>query len=184
VATDPLEFDGDERDVRADERDRRADERDRRADARDEEGDERDRAAQAAEHHANGDIIDLREQRTRTLLEEQATADRTQAGLDRASSAADRHDATLDRRAAAHERRAVQGDETAAVAAHTLLNSSAVISMGIETLQGHWEAMPGADRVSLLQRMLAQASSLDDRLRDLIQGRLSLALSKRSEEGL
>ena len=65
-------------------------------------------------------------------------------------------------------------DETTAVAAHRLLNSSAVVSMSIMTLLANWDAMQADDRVHLLQRMLKHASSMDDRLKGLTQGRLTL----------
>jgi diguanylate cyclase (GGDEF)-like protein len=64
--------------------------------------------------------------------------------------------------------------EASAITAHGLLNSSAVVSMGITTLQAHWDKMPGPERLHLLQRMLAHASFLDDRLKGLTQGRLSI----------
>jgi diguanylate cyclase (GGDEF)-like protein len=66
-------------------------------------------------------------------------------------------------------------DESSAVTAHGLLNSSAVVAMGITTLQAHWDGMEGPERAHLLQRMLAHASFVDDRLKGLTQGRLSLA---------
>jgi diguanylate cyclase (GGDEF)-like protein len=66
---------------------------------------------------------------------------------------------------------ASDGDEAAAVAAHGLLNSSAVVSMGITTLQEHWDTMPAADRAHLLHRMLSHASSVDESLKGLAQGR-------------
>ena len=69
---------------------------------------------------------------------------------------------------------AFERDEGSAVTAHGLLNSSAVVSMGITTLQAHWDGMPDPERAHLLQRMLAHASFLDDRLKGLTQGRLSI----------
>jgi diguanylate cyclase (GGDEF)-like protein len=62
-------------------------------------------------------------------------------------------------------------DEAAAVTAHGLLNSSAVVSMGITTLQLHWDTLSGPDRAHLLQRMLSHASFVDERLKGLTQGR-------------
>jgi GGDEF domain-containing protein len=72
------------------------------------------------------------------------------------------------------------GDEAAAVTAHGLLNSSAVVAMGITTLQAHWDSMPTAERLHLLQRMLSHASFVDERLKSLTQGRLSLVASSPS----
>ncbi|MCU1450681.1 MAG: diguanylate cyclase/phosphodiesterase & domain with sensor(s) [Acidimicrobiales bacterium] len=69
------------------------------------------------------------------------------------------------------------GDAGAAVAAHGLLNDSAVVSMGITTLQTHWNDLPAPDRMHLLERMLTHASSMDDGLKDLTQGRLTLSRS-------
>jgi diguanylate cyclase (GGDEF)-like protein len=72
---------------------------------------------------------------------------------------------------------ALESDEASAVTAHGLLNSAAVVSMGITTLQTHWNGISGPERMHLLQRMLAHASFLDDRLKGLTQGRLSLGAS-------
>jgi len=68
-------------------------------------------------------------------------------------------------------------DDAAAVTAHGLLNSSAVVAMGITTLQAHWDTMPAPERAHLLQRMLSHASFVDERLKGLTQGRLSLVVS-------
>jgi len=67
----------------------------------------------------------------------------------------------------------LQADETTAVAAHRLLNSSAVVSMAITTLLANWDGMQAGDRVHLLQRMLKHAGSIDDRLKAMTQGRPS-----------
>jgi diguanylate cyclase (GGDEF)-like protein len=56
------------------------------------------------------------------------------------------------------------------VAAHSLLNSSAVLSMGVTTMQAHWSRMPDAEREHLLERMLTHASFLDERLKKMTQG--------------
>jgi len=68
-------------------------------------------------------------------------------------------------------------DDAVAVTAHGLLNSSAVVAMGITTLQAHWDTMPAPERAHLLQRMLSHASFVDERLKGLTQGRLSLVVS-------
>jgi hypothetical protein len=68
---------------------------------------------------------------------------------------------------------APQTTEASAVVAHRLLNSSAVVWMGITTLQAHWDGMPSLQRAHLLERMLAHASVIDDRLKDLTWGRAS-----------
>jgi diguanylate cyclase (GGDEF)-like protein len=62
-------------------------------------------------------------------------------------------------------------DAASAVAAHGLLNSSAVVSLGIDTLQESWDDISGAERAYLLERMHIHSSSIDDRLRELTQGR-------------
>jgi diguanylate cyclase (GGDEF)-like protein len=67
--------------------------------------------------------------------------------------------------------RGADDDEASAVAAHGLLNSSAVVSLGIDTLREHWDELSGADRAHLLERMQVHSSSIDDRLRDITQGR-------------
>jgi diguanylate cyclase (GGDEF)-like protein len=67
------------------------------------------------------------------------------------------------------ERNAESADT--AVAAHGLLNSSAVVSLGIGTLQANWDALSGADRARLLERMHVHSSSIGDRLREITQGR-------------
>ena len=64
-----------------------------------------------------------------------------------------------------------QDDGASAVLAHTLLNSSAVVSMGIATLEAHWDALLGTERLHLLQRMLTHASLIDVRLKELTRGR-------------
>jgi diguanylate cyclase (GGDEF)-like protein len=68
-----------------------------------------------------------------------------------------------------------EGDAATAVAAHGLLNDSAVVSMGITTLQTHWNDLPAPDRLHLLERMLTHAASMDDGLKDITQGRLNLS---------
>jgi hypothetical protein len=116
-----------------------------------------------------------------TLLRHQAGAERQQAALDRAAAGFDRGQAARDRLVAAvRETPPSEGDEAAAVTAHGLLSSSAVVAMGIATLQAHWDAMPAAERLHLLKRMLSHASFVDERLKSLTQGRLSLVASSPS----
>jgi diguanylate cyclase (GGDEF)-like protein len=69
------------------------------------------------------------------------------------------------------------GDAGSAVAAHGLLNDSAVVSMGITTLQEHWNDLPAPDRAHLLERILTHAASVDVGLKEMTQGRLTLAQS-------
>jgi len=69
------------------------------------------------------------------------------------------------------------GNEAAAVTAHGLLNSSAVVAMGITTLLEHWDTMSAPDRAHLLQRMLGHASYVDERLKGLTHGLQSLVAS-------
>lgn len=76
-----------------------------------------------------------------------------------------------------------QGDGGSAVAAHVLLNDSAVVSMGIATLQAHWNDLSSADRAHLLERMLNHASSIDGRLKDMTQGHLSFAVDVAAGNG-
>jgi diguanylate cyclase (GGDEF)-like protein len=61
-------------------------------------------------------------------------------------------------------------DDTSAVTAHKLLNSSAVVAMGITTLETHWEGMLAEERLHLLARMLDHASLIDGRLKELTRG--------------
>ena len=62
-------------------------------------------------------------------------------------------------------------DDPSAVAAHGLLNSSALVSLGIDTLHESWEKISDEDREHLLERMQVHSSSIDDRLREITQGR-------------
>jgi hypothetical protein len=56
------------------------------------------------------------------------------------------------------------------VAAHYLLNSSAVVSMGISTLLSLWDSLPAADREHLLLHMAAHATTVDEGLKLLTRG--------------
>jgi hypothetical protein len=62
-------------------------------------------------------------------------------------------------------------DGDGGVAAHKLLTSSSVVSMGISTLLVRWNQINDADRTHLLRRMLVHASSIDDHLKASTQGR-------------
>jgi diguanylate cyclase (GGDEF)-like protein len=64
-----------------------------------------------------------------------------------------------------------EADDPSAVAAHSLLNSSAVVSLGIDTLHGSWDRISPEDRAHLLERMQVHSTSIDDRLREIAQGR-------------
>ena len=66
-------------------------------------------------------------------------------------------------------------DESSAVAGHRLLNDSAVVSMGITTLQEHWSDLSTDERAHLLDRVLKHASTMDDRLKEMTLGRLIFA---------
>jgi hypothetical protein len=57
-----------------------------------------------------------------------------------------------------------------AVAAHELLNSSAVVSSAIATLRAHWDQLSAAARIHILERMASHATHVDDALRTLILG--------------
>ena len=64
-----------------------------------------------------------------------------------------------------------RGDFTpSAVAAHRLLGSSAVVSMGISTLLSLWDRLLPDERESLLRRMADHASSIDDGLKHMVNG--------------
>jgi len=76
-------------------------------------------------------------------------------------------------------REAPNEEGASAVAVHHLLNSSAVLSMGVTTMQAHWGRMPDAEREHLLERMLTHAAFLDERLKRMIQGHVRLASSCR-----
>jgi GGDEF domain-containing protein len=65
-------------------------------------------------------------------------------------------------------------DDGAAVAAHTLLNSSAVVSMGITTLLAQHDELASPARRHLLERMLAHATRVDQRLKGITRGVLVL----------
>ena len=56
------------------------------------------------------------------------------------------------------------------MAAHSLLNASAVVMMGITTLQDNGSHLRVGDRERLLERMYIHAARIDDVLRDVIQG--------------
>ena len=75
------------------------------------------------------------------------------------------------------DRGRTDGDEHRAVAAHRMLNSSAVVNMGITTLIAHWDAMTTPDRAALLERMLSHSTSVDDRLKGITQGTVVLDTS-------
>src|SRR3954471_16201828 len=154
-------------DVIAERRDVSADERDREAEVRDRVADERDHQAEG-ERHVLNEVVDLRERRSLARLRQQAAAERQQAASDRAAAATDRKWAAQDREMAACERGdgddlrrpLSRSDETSAVIAHSLLNSSAVVSMGLTTLEAHWDGLLGPDRLHLLQRMFCHASTI------------------------
>lgn len=56
------------------------------------------------------------------------------------------------------------------VTAHSLLNSSAVVSMGISTLLTLWDHLPVIEREHLLRHMEAHATTVDDGLKLLTLG--------------
>jgi hypothetical protein len=56
------------------------------------------------------------------------------------------------------------------VTAHSLLNSSAVVSMGISTLLRLWDSLPAAERTRLLVHMEAHATTVNDGLKLLTRG--------------
>jgi hypothetical protein len=61
-------------------------------------------------------------------------------------------------------------DQTAAVVAHGLLTSMAVVSAGVATIWEHWGDLSPAKRNYLFERILAHASIVNDGLRDLTRG--------------
>jgi hypothetical protein len=153
-----------------DERDRAGDDRDRQAHKRDQRAEARDLADEGVVDSASSDVIDLRGPR-RGEPQALRTAARDGAAADREASASDRHQASLDRRASAEDR-ADALDSGPAVAAHGLLNSSAIVVMGTDTLEQHWDELTEVDRISLLERVHVHAVSVDRQLRDLIRGHL------------
>jgi diguanylate cyclase (GGDEF)-like protein len=67
-------------------------------------------------------------------------------------------------------RKTVREADPSAVAAHSLLNSSAVVALGIDTLHENWEEISGEDRDHLLERMQVHSTSIDERLRAITRG--------------
>src|SRR5437764_10152754 len=63
-------------------------------------------------------------------------------------------------------------DATSAVAAHRLLNSSAVVSMAATTLLARWDDMPAPDSIHLLERVHRHDSTVVDHLRGVTRGHL------------
>jgi hypothetical protein len=102
---------------------------------------------------------------------------------DERDRAADERDREADERDRQADERDREADEEAAVAAHRLLSSSAVVSMAATTLLAHWDGMVPADRVHLLERVVTHASSVDEALKEITQGHLGLAAASRSSLG-
>jgi hypothetical protein len=61
-------------------------------------------------------------------------------------------------------------DNGAAVVAHGLLTSMAVVSAGIVTVWEHWADLSPAKRDYLFERILAHTTFVSDALKDLTQG--------------
>jgi hypothetical protein len=61
-------------------------------------------------------------------------------------------------------------DNGAAVVAHGLLNSMAVVSSGIMTVWEHWGDLSPARRDLLFGRILAQTEFVSEALKELTQG--------------
>jgi hypothetical protein len=173
------------RDRDADDRDTEAGDRDREADQRDREADRRDRNAEIVSLEVSNGSADLHGRRQLVVARHRAASEREQAALDRAAASADRRRAALDRQVATAEREDSQeerlqsdrpgglpatDDEGAAVAAHTLLNSSAVVAMGITTLLAQHDELTSPERRHLLERMLAHATRVDQRLKGITRG--------------
>jgi hypothetical protein len=59
-----------------------------------------------------------------------------------------------------------------AVAAHELLNSSAVVSSAIATLQEQWDDLSAVERAHMLDRMATHSAKVSEGLRELTLGRL------------
>ncbi|MGQ0434552.1 MAG: hypothetical protein ACT452_19365 [Microthrixaceae bacterium] len=162
LATDSIE---DERELIADLRDRAADDRDRRADSRDSAADLRDSAA---------------DRREPDVPAEQATSAagprRDQAGVrddaSRQRETAAEQRVVADRlRAAQDEQRQVSGEvEARAVAAHSVLNRSASVVMGIDTLRDRWQKMDHKDRTVLMGVLRRNARLVHDALGRMIRG--------------
>jgi hypothetical protein len=153
-----------------DARDRAGDDRDRQAHERDQRAEARDLADQGVVQRASSSAIDLRRPAPGALLALHNTAS-DGAAADREASASDRHYASLDRQASAEDR-ADALDGGSAVAAHNLLNSSAVVLLGTDTLAEHWGELTDDDRTRLLKRVHVHAVAVDRQLRELIRGNL------------
>jgi hypothetical protein len=61
-------------------------------------------------------------------------------------------------------------DDGAAVVAHGLLVSMAVVSSGVRTMWEHWADLSPDKRDYLFQRILAHADIVNEGLRDVAQG--------------
>lgn len=61
-------------------------------------------------------------------------------------------------------------DATAAVTAHGLLNSMAIISGAATTLRESWDALDPAGRAVLLGMIVDQAQQVSDTLGELVRG--------------
>jgi hypothetical protein len=61
-------------------------------------------------------------------------------------------------------------DGEAAVVAHRLLNSMAVVSAGVVTLWDHWSQLAPDARDDLFERVLAHSDLVTEALRDIAQG--------------
>lgn len=64
--------------------------------------------------------------------------------------------------------------EPAAVAAHRVLNSSAIVMTGIDTLLESWDSLSLGERAELLERLRVNARVIDGCLRGLIQHQIYL----------
>jgi hypothetical protein len=69
------------------------------------------------------------------------------------------------------------------VAAHLLLNSSAVVSMGISTLRSMWDGLAARERQHLLAHMAVHATAVDDALRLLTMGHDAAVVSAHPPNG-
>jgi hypothetical protein len=73
-------------------------------------------------------------------------------------------------------------EQTAAIVAHGLLTSMAVVTAGVSTIWDHWADLPPEKRDYLFSRILAHASLVSDGLRDVARGLPEETLAELEEQ--
>ena len=64
--------------------------------------------------------------------------------------------------------------ESAAIAAHRVLNASAIVRTGIEAVDESWDTLSASERAELIDRLRTNAKAIDDCLRGLIHHEIQL----------